>query len=255
MSRAARLARYENDYDESYGYEARLVEARSAITAEWLLARAPERVVEVGCGLRPLFARVAPPSLARWVVVEPSARFAEAARERALGAPALRVVEGFFESSVVEIRAALGGPADVVVIDSLLHELDDADALLTAARALLHEDGALHVNVPNALSMHRRLARAMGLIGDVREVSERGARLSQARVYDPRTLRESVEAAGFEVFDAGGHTIKPFTHAQMERLEAELGPDVLDGLARLADELPELSAEIHVRARPAARLA
>ena len=65
MSPDDRLARYEQDYVREYGYEERLVRARSRVTAAWLSERAPRRVVEVGCGRRPLFGQVALGSLER----------------------------------------------------------------------------------------------------------------------------------------------------------------------------------------------
>ncbi|MEQ8891733.1 MAG: class I SAM-dependent methyltransferase [Sandaracinaceae bacterium] len=249
MSRDARLARYQEDYARDYGYEARLVEARGDFTARWLAAVAPARVVEVGCGSSLLFDRVAPELVERWVVAEPAARFAEVARARSAEAPQLRVVQDYFERAEAEIAAALEGPADVVIIDSLLHEIPDAQSMLGAARRLLAPAGRLYVSVPNAYSLHRRLARAMGLIEDEHAMSQRNVALAQARVYDAASLREEVCGAGFEVLRAGGHTLKPFTNAQMEGVEELLGDAVLRGLASLGEELPELAAEIFVEAR------
>lgn len=246
---ALRIVRYEQAYDdEHHAYEARLVEARSAVARHWLERVRPSRVVEVGGGLSPLFTQVDLPALSRWVLVEPSERFCDVARTQA-GEPH-RVVQGFFEASEDAVRAALGGPADAVVIDGLLHELPAPQDLLVTARRLLSPSGELHVSVPNADSFHRRLARAMGLITDLRAVSARGERLAQSRVYDLPALREEVESVGFAVTEHGGHTLKPFTHGQMEQLEATLGSAVLDGLTKLGDELPELSAEIYLHARP-----
>lgn len=250
MNRDERLARYEQDYVQDYGYEERLVRARSRLTAAWLNELAPRRVVEVGCGRRPLFGQVSLDSLERWVVVEPAASFARAAAELAEGDSRLAVVRGFFELSRGRIHEELGGRADAVIIDSLLHEIPDPGPMLGAARELLADDGVLHVSVPNAHSLHRRLALAMKLVDDVHELGARNLQLAQARVYDPFSLRAAIEDAGFEVFETGGHTIKPFTNAQMQTLEETLGSALLDGLEGLAEQLPELAAEIHVRARP-----
>jgi SAM-dependent methyltransferase len=245
---AARLQHYAARYDDDYGYESRLVDARRAVTLERLRALRPERVVEVGCGRDPLlpYAR-ARGVLARWVIVEPTDAFARVAARALDDRSAL--VRGCLQDTVLRVIDALGGAADLVVMDSLLHELPDPAEILDAARRCLGPHGWIHVNVPNANSLHRRLARAMGLIDDVKAMSARNVALSQSRVYDLDALLAALRDAGFAPVATGGHTVKPFTHAQMERVTEALGPAVLEGLAALGHELPELAAEIHADAR------
>jgi hypothetical protein len=91
----------------------------------------------------------------------------------------------------------------------------------------------------------------MGLVESPFALSARNVALEQARVYDLAALEAAVTAAGFVVTGRGGHTVKPFTHAQMEAVEAALGAAVLDGLAALGAEMPELAAEIHLDAQRA----
>jgi len=249
VSAEARIERYEQAYQDDYGYEAWLVRARRGATLAAM--KGARRVVEIGCGTEPLFGEVGDQAdaIERWVTVEPAEAFRREAEALAEREPRLRVVGGFFEETLDAVRDALGGDADFVVIDGLLHELPDPMAMLRAAREVLAPGGALHVSVPNALSLHRRLARAMGLIADVHALSDRNVALEQARVYDPSSLRAALEDAGFAQIVLGGHTIKPFTNGQMEAVERALGPGVLEGLASLGEELPELAAEITADAR------
>ena len=251
MTAEARIERYEQAYQDDYGYEAWLVRARRGATLAAMEAAKPRRVVEIGCGTEPLFGEAGhqADAVERWVTVEPADTFRRAAEALAAREPRLRVIGDFFERALDEVRDALGGDADFVVLDGLLHELPDPAAMLRAAHAILGPGGVLHVSVPNAFSLHRRLAHAMGLIEDVHALSARNVALEQARVYDPESLRAALEAAGFDGVDVGGHTIKPFTNAQMEAVEAALGPGVLDGLASLGESLPALAAEITADAR------
>ncbi|MFO0630654.1 MAG: methyltransferase domain-containing protein [Polyangiales bacterium] len=244
----ARLQHYADRYDDDYGYESRLVAARREVTLARLRSVGPARVVEGGCDRDPLrpYAR-ARGALARWVIVEPTEAFARAASRALDDRSAL--VRGCLQDVVLRVIDALGGAADLVVMDSLLHELPDPDVILDAARRCLAPGGSIHVNVPNANSLHRRLAKAMGLIDDVRAMSARNVALAQSRVYDLDALLDTLRAAGFAPIAAGGHTVKPFTHAQMERVAEALGPGVFEGLAALGHEMPELAAEIHVDAR------
>jgi hypothetical protein len=134
----------------------------------------------------------------------------------------------------------------------MLNEVESPAEILAAARGLLGAAGTVHVNVPNAHSLHRRLARAMGIIQSEHQLTERNRQLAQYRVYDPRSLAEMVTGAGFRIVERGGYFLKPFTHAQMESLGPLLSEQMLDGLWRLGRELPELASEIYVNLEAAA---
>lgn len=248
----ARIARYAAAYEANFDFEGVLVAARRRTVLEFLSHRRPHVVVEAGCGTELLCARTAELGLPFewWVVVEPSSRFAALANSHASTPPGARVtvVQAFLEDSVDQVMAVCG-PADVVICSSVLHEVDDPVEFLTAARRMLAEDGLLYVDVPNARSLHRRLARAMGLIGDEAELSARNRTLGQPRVYDIPGVCAVVEAAGFDVVDRGGYFVKPFTNAQMADIGFVDGA-LLDGLWTMGRELPDLAAEIFCVAGP-----
>ena len=128
-----------------------------------------------------------------------------------------------------------------------LHEVDDEQALLDAIGRVLSSNGILHVNVPNATSLHRRLARAMGLIGDEHELTARNRALEQYRIYDRDSLVGLLSSSGFEIESTGGYFMKPFTHSQMETL-GFLSEAMIEGLYDLGCEYADLAAEIYVNA-------
>ncbi|SCX38293.1 2-polyprenyl-3-methyl-5-hydroxy-6-metoxy-1,4-benzoquinol methylase [Klenkia marina] len=242
-------ARDLQDYSEQYrllpfepvqaAYRRRLVLARVG-------ALRPARVLEVGCADRPLFVDVRGP---RHVVVEPTEAFVARARAEAADRTDVLVVPGLLE----EVRLdELGGPCDLVVVAGLLHEVPDPARLLGAARAACAPGGVVHVSVPNARSLHRLLAVAMGLIPTPDTESENQRVLQQRAVYDAPRLEAELAAAGLRVRDRGSLLVKPFTHAQMQRLvdSGFLTAEMLDGLDRLAVELPGLGSEIWVDAEP-----
>jgi hypothetical protein len=183
----------------------------------------------------------------RWVIVEPARDFADIAEAYAQHEPRVSVHRGFFED-VAPALIEREGPFDLVVLSGLLSELSEPDVVLGAARDAAGESGIVHINVPNAYSLHRRLARAMGLIADEHTMSDRNKALNQYRNYDADSLREDVEKAGLRVQEAGGYFLKPFTHAQMEGVTRLLGREILPGLWQLGRELPELASEIFVNA-------
>ena len=212
-----------------------------------VVARAPRRLLEIGCGQLPLFVDL--PGMES-VVIEPTPAFAENARRLAEGRAGVSVVEALAEDVAA---ASLGGACDMVVLSCVLHEVPDPQRLLAAARSFCSPDSLLHVNVPSAHSLHRLLAVAMGLIPDPATESDVQRQMQQRTVYDAAELERELLRAGFAVRDRGSLFVKPFTHAQMQRLVDEqfMTPQMLEGLDRLADALPDLGSELWVDAMPA----
>lgn len=210
-------------------------------------AHAPRRLAEIGCGEFPLFLDL--PEMEA-VVIEPTAAFAAHARRLAEGLRSVTVVEDYAERVV---PGSVGGPFDMVVVSGLLHEVPDPRRLLSAVRGLCRPRGLVHVNVPSSGSLHRLLAVAMGLVPDPATESENQRMLQQQRIYEPLRLQRELTDAGFVVRASGSILVKPFTHAQMQRLvdDGFLTTDLLDGLDRLADVLPDLGSEIWVDAERA----
>jgi 2-polyprenyl-3-methyl-5-hydroxy-6-metoxy-1,4-benzoquinol methylase len=245
-----RAQTYTNAYQADYTFEAVMVRVRQRATIALLPIRPDLVVVEVGCGMDLLVERAARErAFERWVIVEPSVSFAATARERMAHESRVHVVEGFFEEAGEEIRTECGRSPDVVVCSSVLHEVDDPAALLTQARQLLEPSGRLIVNVPNAQSIHRRLAVAMGLTDSAADLSERNHQLGQPRVFDAVGLASLLVATGFRVTESGGYFFKPFTHAQMADL-GFLDATMVAGLEQLGTEFPELASEIYAVGRP-----
>lgn len=242
------LAAYERAYVAS-DFEPVQARLRKQCLLEVLRRWSPARWIEVGCGLDALFNHHAG---GHCTVIEPAAGFAAKARADAArvarAAPAARgaavsVIEATLEAAVPRLSAA--APADAIVVGGLLHEVADEAALLAAVRALCGPATRVHVSVPNARSLHRLLARAMGLIDELGAISDRQRRLQQHRTFDAASLARTCEAAGFAVVEQGTWIVKPFSHAQMAHLLAIglLDEPMLQGLVRLEADLPGLGSE------------
>lgn len=250
-SKTVRIRSYAESYLDDYNFEAKLVDARHTYVLELIKKHQPKTIVEVGCGQDLLYTRADELKLPieRWIIVEPVSTFVQMARDAQRDGIPLDVVEGFFEDSLEFLQGILGNPAEMILMSGLLQEIPDPQALLSAARLLLSPTGLLHVNVANAYSFHRRLAKSMGLISDVHQFSARNEKFIQARVYDAVSLREEIMTANFCPVDEGGYFIKPFTHQQMETIQQILSPQLLEGLWKLGREIPEMASEIYINAR------
>ena len=241
---------YEAAYASTYDFESVQVRFRREAVLASLLARTPRRVVEIGCGMEPLLPHylASGNTIDSWVVVEPAPMFAQAARDAGKDCAGLVVIEGFYGDEVADRIVGEHGVADFVICSGLLHEVVDQMALLKSIRTAMGPGSILHVNVPNAASLHRRLAKAMGLIGHLEQMSDRSVLMQHHRVYTFATLRGDLESAGLRPVEDGGIFMKPFTHAQMSSVVDVLGDDILPGLAVLGQEFPELASEIFVNA-------
>lgn len=250
----SRIAEYARAYSENYGFEQVMVAARQRRIVAWLDRHRPQSIVEVGCGRDLLVEAVSAAGVpfSTWIIVEPSDEFVGIATERTTNDQRLRsrvhVVHDFMEQAVERLADLSPEKLDAAVCSSVLHEVPEPAQMLHAIRTVVRPfGGRLHVNVPNALSLHRRLARAMGLIPDEWTMSGRNVELGQFDVLDADALSRLVRAAGFTIDETGGIMLKPFTHSQMEALPFEM-PALLDGLDRLGSELPDLAAEVYVEA-------
>ncbi len=248
MEKHQRIAQYSDRYLGDYGFESVMVAARQRLVVDILRKVDAQVVLEVGCGIDMLGekAHQAGLSMEQWIIVEPSERFCDAARALKMGKTRVDVIHGFLEDATEAIRRRCLHPPDFVVCSGLLNEIEQPEGVLTAVKRLLGRSGIVHVNVPNAQSLHRKLAKAMGVIETEKQLTERNRQLTQYRVYDFDALIALSVATGFRVIEKGGYFIKPFTHAQMESISGLLSEAMLDGLWQLGREMPELASEIYV---------
>lgn len=210
-------------------------------------AKAGCSIVEIGCGLLPLFADYQDEYL--FTVIEPAERCYENARKMAENQNNVRCCQGFFEDIAEELKE---NQYDIIICSNLLHEVENPRRFLSAIRLLCHQDSIVHINVPNAFSVHRLLAKAMGLMEDVHQLSDTNLELQQHSVFDIETLKQLADAAGYQVIGEGSYFIKPFTHRQMQQcMDLQIiNEDVLDGLDLLCKScLKEYGAEIYLNMR------
>ena len=248
---------YQQSYDADYGFESVLVQARQRLLAERIQSLLPRTVVELGCGRELLVDELRRrgeeiEGVERWIILEPSLEFAAHAKQCLASDSRFEVWHGFAESLVERVTHDFPCGAELVLASSLLHEVKDVSQFLEAAKAMKHAEGILHVNVPNAHSFHRQLARAMGMVGDEQELSTRNLQLGQSRIYDMKRLKQALSAASLRVVHEGGYFMKPWTHAQMESVRQQhdfMDDTMLDGLWTLGRENPAMAAEIFIESQ------
>jgi 2-polyprenyl-3-methyl-5-hydroxy-6-metoxy-1,4-benzoquinol methylase len=137
---------------------------------------------------------------------------------------------------------------DIIMARALEH-LDDPVGLLHTIREWIEPNGRLHLVVPNAQSLHRRLGTYMGLLNSPNDLSERDHKYGHRRVYDIDLLRNHITRAGWLVERVTGVFLKPLSNAQM----TAFSPELIEALFAVGRELPLYGAELYAVARlPAA---
>lgn len=248
------IEKYTQSYIED-DFEPTMVEIRRRMLLEQikrLFSTPPRKILEVGCGLSPLFLHIGD-DFDQMVVVEPSGKFCDNARrlvkERNLENKII-IKQGFFEEVVEDVKG-YDADFDLIVVSGLLNELESPQVLLKAVWKLCSEKTIVHVNVPNAKSLHRLIAVEISMIGDIHDLSEQSIKLQQHRTYDMHTLTDELNRAGFSVISSGSYFIKPFTHAQMQKCldEKIIDENVITGLEKISKYLPEYGAEIYANVK------
>jgi 2-polyprenyl-3-methyl-5-hydroxy-6-metoxy-1,4-benzoquinol methylase len=140
---------------------------------------------------------------------------------------------------------------DYVFASHVLEHLMDVAVVLKMVKSALKESGYFFVTVPNARALSRQLARHMGLIGTLYDLTPNDLRGGHRRVYDTVLLTRDLESAGFEIIAQGGILFKPFADFQMDKLIdcGVLGTPQCEGLYKLGHEYPDMCADIYAIAR------
>lgn len=206
-----------------------------------------KHILEVGCGLEPLFLYF--DDYESMTIVEPCHDFAENAKQHIVEQEkSVSCIEDFFENTVEQLKSS-GVEYDYIVVSSLLHELEQPEKLLQALSEVALENTVIHINVPNAYSLHKMIAYHMGLIADVHELSAQQKEMQRNWCYDLAGLVKIVEGFGFSVLEKGSFIPKFLTGSQMDRMleSGIITEDYYKGLDKLIEVFPNNGSEIYVQ--------
>lgn len=201
------------------------------------------RALELGCEIG-YMSEIIAPLVDELDIVDASEQFLQRTRSR--GIPNARYFCALFEEYQSERQY------DSVFASHVLEHLMDVQKVLIMVKRLLSPKGHLFVAVPNARAMSRQLARHMGLVDSLYDLTPNDLRGGHRRVYDRVILNRELESAGFEVVSQGGIFLKPLADFQMDKLidSGILGEPQLEGLYRMGHEYPDLCADVYAIARP-----
>lgn len=230
------------EQDREYSFEVELSRKRREYAARTV--RCASRVLEVGPGIHPLFTVLN--GFNYYVGVEPNNKFVEQLKEQGESRGSINIVHGRIEEVSIEEGF------DAAVVSSVLHEVSNPSQVLDVVYDQCSAEAVIHVNVPNPNSFHRILASKLGIVGDVKELSERDEAFNREQHFDKEDLTILVESCGFTVIDYGTYVVKPFTSKQIELLvsSGQLPQNIIEGLEGMTEYLPEMGCEMFLEVTP-----
>ena len=123
---------------------------------------------------------------------------------------------------------------NTIVATHILEHVDNPIVVLRRASSWLAPGGKILIIVPNATSLHRRLAVMMGIQKTVYDFSPRDHEVGHQRVYDIATLRDDVGKAGYVIEVERGLFLKTLPNGMM----TEFSDALLKALVDISDEMP-----------------
>lgn len=190
-----------NKYTEEYvksDFEEYLVAYRRKKVLEVLNMVSHRRILEIGCGMEPLFKYIPEEQFEEYTVVEPSVSFWRNAMHEAKTSKIICINDFFKANDELSQRAY-----DFIICSGLLHEVEEPDKMIRDIFRLCGRETIVHINVPNANSIHRLVAKKMEIIKDVHDLSMRNKNLQQSRVFDSNSLSDIIKQEGGIVLEEG----------------------------------------------------
>lgn len=135
---------------------------------------------------------------------------------------------------------------DIVILSSVIHELENPRSLLLGLAKLLHPRSKVLVVVPNNLSLHRLIGAHEGFAKSVYDLTETELRMQQSVSFSTNSLIQFVSEIGYKVIETFTSFIKPHPHFKMHHLlqQGELCEEDLDFLYSISRVIQPYGSEI-----------
>jgi 2-polyprenyl-3-methyl-5-hydroxy-6-metoxy-1,4-benzoquinol methylase len=223
------LDRIFDEYSEEIGFESVLIKYKIREVMPFVLGPA---ALDIGCGVG-ILCRTLSSTMEYVVGLDGSP--AKIARARAFySAPNVMYICSLFESWSPTQKF------NTIVATNVLEHVEDVSVFLGRCQSWLSAAGRLIITVPNALGLHKRVGRSMGLIEDYFALTEADRGKGHLRIYDRQRLEADVTAAGLSIMHSGGILLKPLSHRQMEAWD----PRIVDALYEIGKELPDYCSSL-----------
>ena len=183
-----------------------------------------QKVLEVGIGTYPLACNSLNKSIIlnktklKVASVEPSRTFVDLLHDRKRDDIDCQVFEDTLEAiNESQVCDFLGGFPELVVLNSLLHEITDLENFFLKLRNIIDNNSKIWINVPNISSLHHQLFSKINGITNLIEQDEHRSKISnRKRMFDSESLIRLMNSFDFRCVKISSFGFKPFTFSQLE---------------------------------------
>ena len=237
------IEEYWEKYQEIYSFDEVILQYRQKNILDFLELLQPKNILEIGCGFQPLFLQYE--NFENFTIVEPGKNAFKNAQVLSEQKNKIICINNFFEDIAFEL---INKEYDCIIISGVLHETSTPRDFLKKLGELMTPNTNVYVDVPNALSLHRIIAKEMGIIKNYFEKSDRNKSLKQNKVFDKELLVNSIKENIKNVIikECYSFFIKPFTHDQMMNClnHQIINQNIIEGLFKSSEVLKEYGCEL-----------
>lgn len=192
------------------------------------------KVLEMGCSTGVMTERLVK-KFSNLTVIDGSAKYIEYTK-RLVKAKKTKFVVSLFEDFETEDKF------DDIIMSYILEHLKDPVSVLKKARTWLRKGGRIHIMVPSAGSLHRRIGQKIGVIKKLEDLTRKERDIGHRRVYSKKSLERDAKSAGLKTISYQGIFLKPLSASQMQGWDKK----ILDALFEIGKELPDYCATLYL---------
>lgn len=222
------------NYTEEVGFEVDLQKYKIAEISKFLYGKS---MIDVGCGVGAM-TKAFENNFERIVGIDGSEVKITKAQQWNAGQN-IQYILTFFENYQPT------GKFDFAVSTNVLEHVDDSIEFLKRIQSWLTPGGKVVMTVPNALGLHKRIGKSIGVIDDYYKLTDADYGKGHKRIYDKHSLKSDFENSGLQVEYLGGILLKPLSHKQMETWDKK----VVDALYEIGHELPDYCSSLIIVGR------
>jgi 2-polyprenyl-3-methyl-5-hydroxy-6-metoxy-1,4-benzoquinol methylase len=136
---------------------------------------------------------------------------------------------------------------DNIILTHVLEHIDDRISLLNKIKQeWVSENGKIFIVCPNANALSRQIAKEMGLIKNVTDITDSEKKHGHTITYTLEKLQEEVESTKLKIKYKGGIFLKALANFQWDEVISKniVNKDYLDGCFELGKKYPDLCSSI-----------
>ncbi len=131
---------------------------------------------------------------------------------------------------------------DDIILTRVLEHVISPREILEKVGSWIKPGGRIHIIVPNADSLNRRVGQAMNIIKNRTDLDDHDLNMGHRRVYSLSSLSKEVNIANLKVLKKTGIFLKPLSNKQM----LEWPKRIIEAFNIVGDDFPELCTEIYI---------